>query len=110
MLGIIRDLNQRRKAAAKSGEECLPTRLHLMFSARAQNELALLEDDIVCEARSALPVTVAGRLRRQQLRGRARTWRKACSPAGICSVRAPWCGKRTETVHCPADHAGRAGG
>ena len=56
MLGIIQDLNQRRKAAAKSGEECLPTRLYLTFSARAQNELALLEDDIIGEARSALHI------------------------------------------------------
>ena len=53
VLGIIHDLNERRKAAAKSGKECLPARLHLTFSARAQNELALLEDDIIGEARSA---------------------------------------------------------
>ena len=51
VLGIIQDLNQRRREAAKSGEECLPAALHLIFSARAQNEMALLEDDIVAEAR-----------------------------------------------------------
>jgi hypothetical protein len=51
VLGIIQDLNQRRKEAAKSGEECLPAALHLIFSSRAQNELALLEDDIIAEAR-----------------------------------------------------------
>ena len=54
VLGIIQDLNRRRKAAKEapqgSGDD-VPSHVHLIFSARADAELALLHSDIISEAR-----------------------------------------------------------
>ena len=54
VLGIIQDLNRRRKAAKEASQEIgadVPNHVHLIFSARADAELALLHSDIISEAR-----------------------------------------------------------
>ena len=57
VLGIIQDLNRLRHAAQESGqheEGQVPSHVQLIFSARAQPELSLLQSEIISEARSAL--------------------------------------------------------
>ena len=55
MLGIVQDLNRRRRehkeTRVQSAEQQVPSQVHLMFSARAQAELSLLQNDIISEAR-----------------------------------------------------------
>ena len=54
MLGIIQDLNRHRQAAKEAGQHAegqVPSHVQLIFSARAQPELSLLQSDIIGEAR-----------------------------------------------------------
>ena len=54
VLGIIQDLNRRRQAvkeASQHAEGQVPSHVQLIFSARAQPELSLLQSDIISEAR-----------------------------------------------------------
>ena len=54
VLGIIQDLNRRRKAAkdaSQVSEDDVPSHVYLIFSARADAELALLQSDVISEAR-----------------------------------------------------------
>lgn len=51
---MIQDLNRRRQAAKESTPpaDCqVPSHVHLVFSARAQAELSLLQSDIISKAR-----------------------------------------------------------
>ena len=54
VLGIIQDLNRRRQVAKEAGQHAqgqVPTHVQLIFSARAQPELSLLQSDVIGEAR-----------------------------------------------------------
>ena len=54
MLGIIQDLNRRRQTAKEAGQHAdgqVPSQVHLIFSAREQPELNLLESNIIIGAR-----------------------------------------------------------
>lgn len=54
MLGIVQDLNRRRRAQKEGLQQSsheMPSHVHLIFSARAQAELSLLQSDIISEAR-----------------------------------------------------------
>lgn len=55
MLGIIQDLNRRRREYKESqvhpAQQQVASQVHLVFSARAQAELSLLQSDIISEAR-----------------------------------------------------------
>ena len=51
VLGVVQDLS-RRRGHLRKGATLWPARAHLFFTGRSAAELAILQDSIVCEARS----------------------------------------------------------